>query len=312
MCRVFLPSILVSTVETERVNMGWTNFEFPHSSNYDGDLRELLRMYKKLVEEYDTIKSEIDTAVDFINNFKGYVGETVNEVVDAKLLSVNVKLDAISEAVKRIDLNIDEIEVSVIDLYSDMEILRNNFQTEMVAIRLEIASIYEVFAEYKNSIDDLVAGKMLELVRYIEEHVQQIERLYVVNPMTGEYVNIQKVLDMFAEYIGLGYGLTADEYDSLELSALEYDNLRLTALAYSMRGYLIFFKRLKMLMLSPFTGQMDSYDNVIYQLADLHKDSLTAEQYDSLLILADTFDLLGIDSYHYDWYGKTIAVQHLG
>jgi len=286
--------------------MGWTNFEFPHSSNYDGDLRELLRMYKKLAEKYDTIISEIDTAVDSINNFKGYVDETVSEVVDTKLLNVNARLDAISEAVKRIDLNIDEIEVSVTDLYSDMEILRNNFQTETVAIRLEIASIYEVFAEYKNSIDDLVAGKMLELVRYIEEHVQQIERLYVVNPMTGEYVNIQKVLDMFAEYIGLGYGLTADEYDSLELSALEYDNLRLTALAYSMRGYLIFFKRLKMLMLSPFTGQMDSYDNVIYQLANLHKEAYTAQEYDDEVFGAALYDSYDCSAYDYDWKCKIV------
>lgn len=288
--------------------MAWTNFEFPHSSNYDGDLRELLRMYKKLAEDYSAIKSEIDTAVDFINNFKSYVGDTVSEVVDAKLMNVNARLDAITEAVKRIDLNIDDIERNVTELFSDMEILRNNFNSEMVAIRLEIATIYEVFAEYKNSIDEYVASKVLELVRYIEEHVQQIERLYVINPMTGEYVDIQKVLDMFAEYIALGYGLTADEYDSMKLTALGYDNMRLTALAYSMRGYLIFFKRLEMTLTSPFTGELDSYDNVIYMLSNLHKNTFTADEYDALGYTSDVYDTYSVTAYDYDWHGKVAFV----
>lgn len=289
--------------------MAFANWEFPHTNNYDSDLRELIRMYKQLSEDYATIKAEIDQAVDFINNFKSYVSETVGEVIDNKLISVNNKLDALTEAVKRIDLNIDEIEINVAELYSDIDMLRNHFNEEIVAIRLEIATMYQVFADYKHSIDDIIADKILEMITYIEEHVQQIERLYVINPMTGEYVNIQSVLDMFAEYLALGYGLTAEEYDSLKLTALAYDNLRLTALAYSMRGYLIFFKRLKMVMLSPFTGEMDSYDNIIDMLANLHKEALTAEEYDNLLILAEVYDIINIDAYHYDWNGKVIATQ---
>lgn len=290
--------------------MSFENWEFPHTNFYGSDLRELIRMYKQLSEDYATIKSEIDKAVDFIDNFRDYVGDTVSEIVNDKLLSVNAKLEALTEAIKRIDLNIDEIEKNVIELYSDMDMLRNNFNSEMVAIRLEIATIYEVFADYKQSIDDIVANKILEMVAYIEEHVQQVERLYVINPMTGEYVNIQSVLDMFAEYIALGYGLTAEEYDSLKLTALAYDNLRLTALAYSMRGYLIFFKRLKMIMLSPFTGEMDSYDNIIHMLTNLHKDALTAEEYDGKLFTSDVYDGFAISAYNYDWHGKTMLTTN--
>lgn len=283
--------------------------EFPHTDFYGSDLRELLAMYKKLSEDYSTIKSEIDTAVDFINNFKEYVDDIAAELLEVRLTNVNAKLDAITEAIKRIDLNIDDIEGNITELMTDVEMLRNHVESEFVTIRLEIATIYEVFAEYKNSIDEIIAVKIQEMLKYIEEHVQQLERLYVINPMTGEYVNIQSVLDMFAEYIALGYGLTAKEYDDLQLTAIAYDNLRITALAYSMRAYLIFFKRIEMTMLSPFTGQADSYDNIIHQLANLHKDSLTAEAYDNLTLLAELYEMLGIDAYHFDWNGKVIAAQ---
>lgn len=286
--------------------MSFENFEFPNTNFYNSDLRELIAMYRKLVKDYSSIKAEIDQAVDFINNFKTYVNDTVGEIIDTRLSIINAKLEAITEAVKRIDLNIDEIENNVTDLYADIDELRNNYNAEMIAIRLEIAEIYKAFADYKHSIDDIIALKVQEMLLYIDEHVQQIERLYVVNPMTGKYENIQNVLDMFAEYIAMGYGLTAEEYDSLKLTALAYDNLRLTALAYSMRGYLIFFKRLKMTMNSPFTGEVDSYDNIIYMLANLHKDAFTADEYDAELFTSDVYDSRAISAYNYDWHGKTM------
>ena len=265
--------------------MSFSNFAFPNTNVYDSDLRELIAMYKKLVKDYSSIKAEIDQAVDFINNFKTYVNDIVSEIIDGKLNVVNAKLEAITEAVKRIDLNIDEIENNVTDLYTDIDELRNNFNSEMIAIRLEIAEIYKAFADYKHSIDDIIAHKVQEMLLYIDEHVQQIERLYVVNPMTGEYENIQNVLDMFAEYISMGYGLTADEYDSLNLTA---------------------FKRLKMTMNSPFTGEIDSYDNIIYMLANLHKDAFTADEYDAKLFTSDVYDGFAISAYNYDWHGKTM------
>lgn len=289
--------------------MSFENWEFPHTNFYGSDLRELIRMYKQLSEDYSTIKSEIDKAVDFIDNFRDYVGDTVSEIVNDKLLIVNNRLDALTEAIKRIDLNIDEIETNITELYSDIDMLRNHFNEEILAIRLEIATMYQVFADYKHSIDDIIADKILEMIGYIEEHVQQIERLYVTNPMTGEFVNIQDVLNMFAEYIALGYGLTAEEYDSLKLTTLAYDSMRLTALAYSMRGYLIFFKKLKMTMISPFTGEMDSYENVIYTLTNLHRKALTAQIYDEQLFTSDVYDGFAISAYNYDWHGEVLAVQ---
>ena len=53
--------------------MSFSNFEFPNTNFYDSDLRELISMYKKLVKDYNSIKAEIDQAVDFINNFKTLV-----------------------------------------------------------------------------------------------------------------------------------------------------------------------------------------------------------------------------------------------
>lgn len=289
--------------------MSFENFEFPHTNFYNSDLRELIAMYRKLVRDYSSIKAEIDQAVDFINNFGHYVDDAVSSSIENKLSVVNGKIEAITEAIKRIDLNIDDIENNYEKLYLNLNKLEGTLHSELISIRLEISELYDEFAIYKHSIDDIVANKIEEMILYIDEHVQQIERLYVINPITGTFENVQYVLNMFAEYLSLGYGLTAYEYDSLHLSAISYDNMRVTALAYSMRGYLIFFKRLKMMLLSPFTGDFDTYDNIIYSLADLHKDSATADEYDAGLITSDVYDSISISAYNYDWYSKTILTM---
>ena len=38
---------------------GVTSFEFPHAHYYDGDLTEILRMYKVVVEDYNALVNEI-------------------------------------------------------------------------------------------------------------------------------------------------------------------------------------------------------------------------------------------------------------
>lgn len=38
---------------------GYTNFEYPHTHFFDGELSEILRMYKVLTEDYNILVREI-------------------------------------------------------------------------------------------------------------------------------------------------------------------------------------------------------------------------------------------------------------
>ena len=290
--------------------MSFANFEFPNTNFYDSDLRELISMYKKLVKEYDDILKQL-------NELKTNIGSIVDEYLDADLGAFKAEvLTIINNEITELENEIHEEQKKLEDdmakfkndISSAVEQLRidiNNFETKVnnrvQTIANQISQVYIDMAEYKHEMAELFELQKNELILYIQEHVAQITRLYVTNPFTGAYEDIQTVLDDIARYVTQSYGLTAQEYDDLQLRASEYDAKRITAQNYSSRGILLFFKELYLKMRSPFTGFMDYYDRIIYQLADLHRGAYTAEEYDKLLLTADDYDELGITAYKYDW-----------
>ena len=290
--------------------MSFSNFEFPNTNFYDSDLRELISMYKKLVKEYDNILEQL-------NELKTNIGSIVDEYLDADLGAFKAELltiinNEISELENEIRKEQKKLEDDMTkfknDISSTIEQLRidiNNFEdivdNRVQTIANQIAQVYIDMAEYKHDMAELFELQRNELILYIQEHVAQITRLYVTNPFTGTYEDIQDVLNDIAKYVTQSYGLTAQEYDDLQLRASEYDAKRITAQNYSSRGILLFFKELYLKMRSPFTGFMDYYDKIIYQLADLHRGAYTAEEYDKLLLTADDYDGLGITAFKYDW-----------
>lgn len=292
--------------------MAWTNFEFPHSTMYDSDLRELLRMYKELTEQYDGIKSEIDKCIETIDNFDSIIDEKIKTAISNNLSNMQNSLTRLEKEMS--DLQQDfaqyklETNLDIQNAISDINKLKVDVENEVNKIRFEMNDLLRLFAEYKDSINGIIDAKVNELVAYINDTVTKLDRLSVINPFNGQYVDIQLVLDEICKYLTYGFGLTAKEYDDMQLKASEYDNLMLSASAYSMKGFFMFFEHFYLRMRSPFTGLMDTYANIINNLVALHKKSLTANMYDSLKYTADGYDSLSIDAYHYDWNGDTIAV----
>ena len=290
--------------------MSFSNFEFPNTNFYDSDLRELISMYKKLVKEYDDILEQL-------NELKTNIGSIVDEYLDADLEAFKTELltiinneiteleNEIHEEQKKLEDDMTKFKNDISSTVEQLRIDINNFEdivnNRVQTIANQIAQVYIDMAEYKHDMAELFELQKNELILYIQEHVAQITRLYVTNPFTGAYEGIQDVLNDIAKYVTQSYGLTAQEYDNLQLRASEYDAKRITAQNYSSRGILLFFKELYLKMRNPFTGFMDYYDRIIYQLADLHRGAYTAEEYDKLLLTADDYDGLRITAYKYDW-----------
>lgn len=287
--------------------------EFPHTDFYSSDLRELIAMYKKLLEEYNSIKAEIDTAIDTINNFDSIIDEKVKAGIENNLRSMQNQLNNIESKMQTLESDFKNFRLDVTNdingIRENIVELNNYFDIEMVKVRLEMNELLEMFAEYKDSLSEIFNSKINELLLYINEQVTKLERLSVINPFDGTYVDIQVVLDQICRYLVYGFGLTAKEYDDMQLKASEYDNLMISASAYSMKGFFMFFEHFYLRMRSPFTGLMDTYANIINNLVRLHKKSITAEQYDGLEYTSEGYDMLGIDAYRYDWNGEVIAVM---
>lgn len=295
--------------------MSFSNFEFPNTDFYNSDLRELIAMYRKLVKEYDGIQDDI---ADIRNNIEDivnkYLDKDLGQFKADLLTTVNNELTKLeketAEFKKDIENELAEFEagtmVSITNLRQSIELFEAKVDTRIINIENQISKVYIEMSEYKHEMAELFNIQRNELIEYIKEHIEQITRLYVVNPFTGAYEDVQIVLNDMAKYVTQGYGLTAKEYDDLKLRAAEYDAKRISAEKYSSRGILLFFKELYLRMRSPFTGEYDSYEHVIYTLSNMHRGAYTAEQYDGEGWDADTYDAKNWTAYEYDWTVKPV------
>lgn len=288
--------------------MSFGNFEFPNTNFYNSDLRELIAMYKKLVAEYDTIKAEIDEVTKKIEEFTQYVDNIIDERINLKLKALTSRVTMLEIEMKQVEEELDNVNLRVDEIVKDIINLGIRIDQVRVELKTDIAEVYIELGKYKESIDDIIQIEINKLIAYIDEHVTKLDRLDVVNPITREYENIQNVLDDIVDTLLSGFGLTAKEYDDLELTALQYDKLVITAIQYSVRGYLLFYRELIARMRSPFTGAIDSYENIIYSLADLHKNCFTANEYDEKALTAQIYDDKLITAYTYDWNSKAVVV----
>lgn len=288
--------------------MSFGNFEFPNTNFYNSDLRELIAMYKKLVAEYDTIKAEIDEVTKKIEEFTQYVDNIIDERINLKLKALTSRVTMLEIEMKQVEEELDNVNLRVDEIVKDIINLGIRIDQVRVELKTDIAEVYIELGKYKESIDDIIQIEINKLIAYIDEHVTKLDRLDVLNPITGEYENIQNVLDDIVDALLRGFGLTAKEYDDLELTALQYDKLIITAIQYSVRGYLLFYRELIARMRSPFTGAIDSYENIIYSLADLHKNCFTANEYDEKALTAQIYDDKLITAYTYDWNSKAVVV----
>ena len=289
------------------------DFRFPNTQFYNSDLRELLAMYKHLVEEYSGLKTAIDECKEIIDNFSEYIGAEIQKALESKFSEIDNKMAMIENDFTKMESDLSSLKNEVVDKTNDMTLRIDELADDLYGVaqdlRNELGDILNYLERYKTELNDNFEYQIHLMYKYIDEYVTRLDRLSVTNPFNGIFEDIQLVIDEIGNYLISGYGLTAKEYDNMEITAAQYDNLHISAMNYSMRGFFMFFEYFYMKMRSPFTGKMETYSEVINDLVNLHKDALTAQMYDNLLLTSDGYDLIAITAYNYDWHGKVIATQ---
>lgn len=287
---------------------------FPYSNIQELNLDWLLSEMMKLNKIYEDLQKEIQDTIDFVNNFEKHADELIDERIKISLSLYEQKLKTLEIEVQKIwdEINKDDGVFGMIqDLQEQIDTIKLSITNLQHTIESELFEIRDTLHKYKYSMEKYVDGKVSYLENYIVEKVTKIDRLDVVNPINGLFQNIQQVIDEMYSIISKTYGITAEQYDSLQLTAREYDAQRITAYDYDTKGYFIlYFKVQTGTVISPFTGIIDSYQNVINNLANLHKCALTAQEYDNRLITAEEYDNMKITAWVYDWFGFN-AVQKI-
>lgn len=283
-------------------------FEFPHTRTYDSDLGWLIENVKKLVDsegafeeyvrswidqheiDYSQLLVRVDTIQNEMSNFQ--------ESMETRFEQLETELDAyiyaeVHSAVSQIIVDLGEVRGEIIQLRSDTT-------REIIEVTGLIEANSIILKDYLNA----------RFEQFLHD-LPDLENVIVWNPIKGKETTINQALsDLYT--ISRTDGLTAEEYDSMELTAEDYDDLELTAFEYdtyakATLGRWGIYKNPLYYMYSPFTGEYVPITSVINQLASFHMDeAITAGAYDAKEITAGDYDSLLLSAYDYDFHATSL------
>lgn len=299
---------------------------YPYTDFHEMNLDWILTTYQSIVDklnetiewannhqtEYEEAIARLTAVENEINTFEAQITAAFNQLqADLEADFEQQKQDlqrALEETQAEVDAAIvrmqNEVTQQLADFIDQFYQLKAEVQAEvnrlLGIINQAIADLNATLEANNKFIFDYVETRLNEFIEMIPDY----EHIYVYNPYRGEVTLLQQAInDLYS--VAAIWGLTAYQYDSLELTAEEYDNLGLSAVEYDTLGYKKLFKDPDLYMVNPFTGTYDPIKTVINYLAGLHKaESFTATEYDALELDADTYDAYECTAYNYDWFGK--------
>lgn len=263
--------------------ISWCN---THQDEYEEAIRRLTAVENELATFEAQITAKFNKLqADLTAEVEQLIAETRRELDDTK---------------KQIE---EEVAAAIKAMQDNFEQLSDQVTSDITNIRVELN---RAIVDLSNKIvanNDLVYDTVMQRLEDFLNNLPDYENLIVYNPVRGEQTNVQTAIidlyDMFRVW-----GLTAFQYDRLNLTASEYDSKQLTSLEYDRYGYtLLDYPDPNYFMRDPFTGLYSRVQVVIYELANLHRDALTAAEYDTLELTAEEYDNLLLTAYIYDWYG---------
>ena len=274
--------------------MSYTFHEFPHTRNYDSDLRELIQIVREM-DEYlaslETTIEQLEEALKDIPNMQNAI--KVSQQITADLPTIRSGIQTLKDA----------------DVLFAGQIAGLNGRLDVIDLKFDL--VYE----YIDKADYLLLLKMnqykIELQNQIDalrEALAQIDT-NTVNPWHEElgkiplqkniqlmYMDLADRVPLAMEYSELG--LTADEYASLELSAYEY----------AVRGD----KHLHLhWVFSPVYGWKQEISNVLTSIVNAVFGTLSASDYSALDMTADEYASMDMTSEDYQRYNPTATSGYL-
>lgn len=300
--------------------MGLFNYfnEYPYRNIEDINLDWLFTNYQKLRNDLDALNEWMSTHKEEYAEAITRLAAVENEIatfeatVNAEFASLESSLRNEFAALKiEIEKELSDTKKEIIDEFNrSMVEFTNEFLALKTAVENEIREMEMVVRRAILELENVVKANneyvFNHVQRQLDEFIQNLpdyENLIVHNPVRGEDTNVQTAIyDLYSMFCV--FGLTAAQYDSLQLTAEEYDNMQLTAKEYDQYGYkLLNYPDEYTHMRDPFTGKIVPNKVVIYELSELHREALTAAEYDALELLAEDYDAFELTAYWYDWHG---------
>lgn len=202
---------------------GWVLESFPYIEA-DFDAITNYQLFSKVVEYLNKMRDNQllleesnNELVDGFNNLKSYVDEYLVDVSNLKdaIEEINNRLDSLAQEIMENTKSINELDSKI------------DSQIEMV--KDLINQNYNTLKLYVDNQDNLLNEKIDNI---------QIGLINVYDPTTGLLSPLQTVINNLAQ-VSNRDGLTATEFDELELTAQAFDNYEITAYDFDSEGKII-------------------------------------------------------------------------
>ena len=314
------------TVQSTQGQTGFFN-AYPYTDFHELNLDFLLATYNSLVDkaneviawannhqiEYEEAIARLTAVENEINTFEAQITDAFNQLkvdLEADFAQQKAELDkALADMKAEVDATVEQLEEDVAAAIASFE---NRFLALETEVKQELAETKAEVARAIMELQNILNANNQFIFEYVENRLQkfiddlpEILTVQVYNPYRGTVTDIQTAINDLYSMAAI-WGLTASQYDSLGLTASEYDGLGLTAQEYDTLGYKLLYKDPDHYMLDPFNGELHHVKTIIYELAALHKNDLTAQEYDDLELTAEDYDNEELTAYQYDWLGKEL------
>ena len=297
----------------------WEQFPYSnfHSLNLDWIVNKVKELNAKVTElalwaeqhkeEYKELKLRVDHLENEIDTFETQIRSEFDKL-KAEQQAEFEALKAETEAT--ITREVTRLENLVNTAITRLE---NEFNRMLVEVRTQLDAFETEIQLAIINLNNQLSANNAYMMQWVENRLQEfidslpeILTVMVYNPYRGEVTDIQQAInDIYS--IACVYGLTAEQYDSLQLTAEEYDLKDLTAMEYDQYGYkLLNYPDPDLYMISPFTGLTVLVKDVVMDLAHLHMGGVTAEVYDLKELTAEEYDALELTAFNYDWFGDQL------
>lgn len=318
--RVIFISLLVRLNGRKGVYMGFSVDEFPFSSNYDSDLREVITTMRSVlehVESYDSTIQELQTALSNISGLYDRVSTIEGAIADLQTIRNNISALQRNLASLQVKHNQDVNEIKAIitiqvsnlqQQIDNLELHAKRVDRDLIRLRAYMDSRFNVLSAVveKNNSDiriwiSSMQNKLKEDIEVIRSEVDSIDTK-AINPwrtLEGKMSvaeNLGHIYNELADEI-----LTASEYVKLGLDAESYSILDISA-----RGYAEFGKELTHFYwkYAPGSGYRQDTNNVLTDGITFVEMTMTADEYRLLDLNADSYGDLDLSADDYYRYGE--------
>lgn len=296
--------------------------EFPHTNYHDTDLRELIELYKKLVDEYDGTLSAINEVNYRLSSYESNIPHYVRFLMDEEIKKYittckNEKLQ-LEAQIKMLENDINDVrsklEREVRSLIAD----DNALADEIKEYRKEFLNTLEVYDRKFSEMRLMILASSSKDRQMLEKAIADMKKtvadipkseLPVFNPIKVENDTINGAINDIYNIAINRLGFTAIAWHKAHITAQYFKDSNISAMTYWTYGSIEL--GVHNMMFSPVSGRYTTVKMAVYELADFLKvgdfSKLTASEFDALNLTAKNYDDKNVKAQSYDWHGKEIT-----